>query len=504
MLLKSNFQHRSIDKDRINNFFLNLSYSQRINLRGRGCFDLDYINTNGDKWVSREHGRSIVFRFDNKFIKNKSLPSYKNLIKWAVSQFITSYSLMYALDLYYKLGEFIDFINLREFTFEECLGYLEKVSEQKDGDTSSSYFAFKRFIRMLIEIETPGFLPEDIFLLEQSPVPETINWDAYYDLELKLKPYECAFIQKGISRDNVNLNDLTYSELLETIIISICYEVGLRGCQLYKLHDDNFISIDNKYYSIVRPLAKLGNFAQHQGTDRVQISKETGRFIETLQKKRNGIGQLLRDENNSLTYGNHFNLLINKALHRWGASRDVNFTTYDFRHNVGHTLAMQGSSAEEIAFILGHNNTVVARHYISSTPEIAKRKQLALGGNKFYQQMIGMIMTGEIVKEDNWNGKHVVGEVGSQLCTGIGGCAADSCKYHPVHSCYSCKDYNPFLNGHHQQVLDALREQVNEVMTLSDSVGQIKENPAISILEGTIAQVKAVISRCAIDEATMS
>ena len=38
----------------------------------------------------------------------------------------------------------------------------------------------------------------------------------------------------------------------------------------------------------------------------------------------------------------------------------------DFRHHVGYSLAMAGSSAEEIAYILGHSSVVTARHYIFS------------------------------------------------------------------------------------------------------------------------------------------
>ncbi len=63
-------------------------------------------------------------------------------------------------------------------------------------------------------------------------------------------------------------------------------------------------------------------------------------------------------------------------------------TSTDLRHNVGHSLAMQGASAEEIAHILGHSSLVVAKHYIRATPALAlialKHSVLTLCGKTWW------------------------------------------------------------------------------------------------------------------------
>ena len=77
----------------------------------------------------------------------------------------------------------------------------------------------------------------------------------------------------------------------------------------------------------------------------------------------------------------------------------------DFRHHVGYSLAMAGSSAEEIAYILGHSSVVTARHYIFSTPQLAQIRAQALGRNTLYKQMIAMLLTGRLVYRQEWKQK---------------------------------------------------------------------------------------------------
>jgi hypothetical protein len=43
------------------------------------------------------------------------------------------------------------------------------------------------------------------------------------------------------------------------------------------------------------------------------------------------------------------------------------YTASLFRHNVGHSMAMSGASAPEIAYILGQSSYVVADRYIAAT-----------------------------------------------------------------------------------------------------------------------------------------
>ncbi|HHV9133410.1 TPA: integrase core domain-containing protein [Escherichia coli] len=118
-------------------------------------------------------------------------------------------------------------------------------------------------------------------------------------------------------------------------------------------------------------------------------------------------------------------------------------TPTDLRHNVGHSLAMQGASAEEIAHVLGHTSLAVAKYYIMATPALALIRAKALGSNPVWQNMVAMMLTGELVDSAHWKGHPVVGLVGDELHDKIGGCSRNSstCPFSEVRSCYGCLYY---------------------------------------------------------------
>ncbi|HIC1535181.1 TPA: hypothetical protein ACW0GM_005233 [Klebsiella pneumoniae] len=172
-------------------------------------------------------------------------------------------------------------------------------------------------------------------------------------------------------------------------------------------------------------------------------------------------------------------------------------TPTDLRHNVGHSLAMQGGSAEEIAHILGHTSLTVAKYYILATPALALIRAKALGTNPVWQSMVAMMLTGELTSSTEWQGQRVVGIVGDQLHDGIGGCTRGDgeCPFCEVRCCYGCLYYRPFTDGDHQAVLESVVKEVDELISISDSVGNAR-NPLISIHETTQFEIQSVIARC--------
>ncbi|HCO8300854.1 TPA: site-specific integrase, partial [Escherichia coli] len=172
-------------------------------------------------------------------------------------------------------------------------------------------------------------------------------------------------------------------------------------------------------------------------------------------------------------------------------------TPTDLRHNVGHSLAMQGVSAEEIAHILGHSSLTVAKYYILATPALALIRAKALGINPVWQNMVAMMLTGELTSSTKWQDQRVVGIIGDELHDGIGGCSRDDgkCPFSEVRCCYGCLYFRPFTDGDHQAVLESVVKEVDELISISDSVGNAR-NPLISIHETTQFEIQSVIARC--------
>lgn len=77
------------------------------------------------------------------------------------------------------------------------------------------------------------------------------------------------------------------------------------------------------------------------------------------------------------------------------------------------------------------------------------------------------------------------------------GCSRDNgdCPFSEVRCCYGCLYYRPFTDGDHQAVLESVVKEVDELISISDSVGNAR-NPLISIHETTQFEIQSVIARC--------
>lgn len=173
------------------------------------------------------------------------------------------------------------------------------------------------------------------------------------------------------------------------------------------------------------------------------------------------------------------------------------YTLYDFRHNIGHSMAMLNASAEEIASVLGHSSTVAAQYYIMSTPELALLKHKSLGQNPVWKDMMGLLLTGYIVDENDWTGKTVSGVIKGSFIHRIGGCSRKQSKCHlaKVRSCYGCFYFRPFkCLSQHQAVLEVITDELLDLVKTSHDSGD-RANPLIDTATQTKNEIEMVINR---------
>ena len=477
-------------------FIDQLSYKRSITFHGALHNDTVCLDTAGDVWWMRRVGVSYTFDFNK--IDNTHI---RQLMKWAVYKFLSNYSIG-TVNIFYR--KFV--LGVREFaqlTLPALVDRLialaskaEKTFSGKNHSEACQFSIIKRFLGFLIDEGAPNTDIEDHFILEQLPCPKRETWHGYYELEVKLKPLEIQFVHTHYQHDSKHLNRLSYNDLRAFVTLRICYEIGLRPIQLFKLSKLDFQNIDDKYFSLHRPLAKHGRENDNKvGVDKLSISPELGRSIQTLISRQTGTNQqLLQHKNGSSSSTKKYNHYINQTLKRWGA-KDIFKTAYDFRHNLAHSMAMAGSSSSDIAYMLGHSSEKTAKHYILACPNIAYIREKALANNATWGAMVALL-TGEITIARDWQGETVFGMVGNQLITGIGGCDAKECEFNPILNCYGCNDFYPFVDGNHEYVFKSLQAEVKKVIAISDISNQTAINPAFSQLEGILEQVKSVIGRC--------
>ncbi|MFT7681649.1 MAG: integrase [Moritella dasanensis] len=469
-------------------FASELRYKRYIHFHAATHGDTAYLDTSEDVWDIRTGGRLYIMKF------GRVDEQIQLIIKWLIVKFLSSYS----IDRSFKVLKIIEMQawTIDDLTLPKLYEKMELSRNSKSGYDQNDFSVIKRITDYLISHGAPGTDIEDLFELEQQLPESSLNVGGYYDMEVRLSPLEEQFIRTHSSHDTQYMTRLNYTELRDFIVLRLCYELGLRPIQLFRLSNDGFQSVGNHYFSLLRPWAKRGKPSEHKkGTDKLAISPDLGRAIQSLIARQNSQSlQLLQNENGSDWTKRNGTRSINNILARWGAGYQHK-TVYDFRHNMAHRMVMAGSSASEIAYMLGHSTLEAARHYIAASPSISALREKALGRNGTYGAMVALL-TGDISLPDDWQDKKVLGRIGDELATGIGGCDATDCEYVPVYNCYGCQDFHPFKDGHHNSVLAALRFEASKIIAISESAHQSGMNPAMTQLEGTMEQVKAVISRC--------
>lgn len=469
-------------------------------------FDTKFINSNDDIWEYNYSGRLVVLNFSK-------LKKYeKKLAKFILANYI-QYNSPSALDG--KLSAYFYLINiLISKKLKVNFDNLKKILE--DNTNKYEYYYFIKFLTKQLFLE--NFYKFDVdkeYDLEFIKRPSSFNSNLYYqEYEDRIDYPVVTMIQQGFSKLNHYLatqpTSIKDETLLNASMLGLVYVSGLRPVQLAKLSTKD-IKIDtsrglDKFnrYSILIPYAKQARYIHEKIA--VKLPEEIANIVLAYIKK-----YKLHPDEKLFNMGDNAakfcQLAINTQLFDFAPEAYKSavlceemirqkYSYSDFRHHVGYSLAMAGSTAEEIAYILGHSSLVTARHYIFSTPEMAQIRAQALGRNTLYKQMIAMLLTGRLVYKKNWQYKKVLGNIGAKIHHDIGGCSyQDKCLFQPVRNCYGCIYFHPFADADHTNVLKSIQEEINDLIKLSDGIG-VSRNPLIRVHESTKFEIESVITRC--------
>lgn len=473
-------------------------------------FDSKFIQTSNEVWAFTYSGERIQLNF------SKLLSFEIKLVKYFLANFIQTntpssldvifHAFIYAIKFLKRNQLKLNFHNLKSILLN-----LAKI------DNHAYYYNLKFLVKLLFLDGFSGFNIDQEYELEFLERPKAFNSNLYYQQYEDPIDYPIiTMIQQGFSKLNHNIvnsnKDVDNQTLLYSAILGLIYVTGLRPVQLAKLSVEN-IKIDTTRtidhfhrYSVLIPYAKQARYVHEKIA--VKLPEEVAEIILFYIKRfKLNLGDKLFDLGESST--RFCSKAINTQLFNFAPESYRNavlsgemikqkYSFSDFRHHVGYSLAMAGSSAEEIAYILGHSSVVTARHYIYSTPELAQIRARALGKNSLYQQMIAMLLTGRLIYKKDWEQTKVLGNIGSKIHFDIGGCSyKDKCLFQPVRNCYGCMYFHPFIDANHGNVLESIQNEINDLIKLSDGIG-VSRNPLIRVHESTKFEIESVIARCAI------
>ncbi|MGL6545231.1 site-specific integrase [Aeromonas caviae] len=463
-------------------------------------FDSVTAETSSDIWRFTIGGEKNIFNFT--VISNVLM---RKFAKFCCVSFINSGSPLRG-SRWNQMKHAFDF---QDFSYN---GFKAELSSKDILESPEKYTSIKALLRLLCQINFPGFAMENLEDFILIPVPNTINpFLKYQDLENAFPSPLKGLISRSIISASKRVDTLSDDEIINFTLFGLSYYTGMRPIQFSKITVEDF-KIDTKSessglyrYSLNMPYGKQTKITN----DKVKIAlpAEIGVLVQEY-VKRNNLNQgdrfVLIDE----YIVQYLNDILQKMLFSIqplavqeqvvnGSVILPRLTTYDFRHNVGHSLALAGASADEIAYMLGHSSLIAATYYISATPELAMLKSKALGDNPVWQNMINLLLTGYAVEEKTWLKRTVSGSLGGKLHIKIGGCERpdEDCTLAKVRSCYGCFYFRPFTDlVKHNAILDCINKELIDTLEVSEKSGNI-HNPALEIIANFKGEVQMVINR---------
>ncbi|UPR54835.1 hypothetical protein ITG09_17965 [Vibrio cyclitrophicus] len=468
--------------------------------------DTPYIQTKSDRWEYVRLGRIHVLRFDLS-------PSWNKLLKLLVIKYTSGHLAPLSKEIFNSIKKFIR--TLEYVSYSSFFNWLESCAA---ADKVQGYFGVKSITRYLVRIGFPEFDIDDLESLVRLPTPSTTNpFLRYQDVEAAMPTHTKNLIVNRLVEFGTpeGLSALSDKELKDLSVLAISYSVGCRPQQFAKLIGDSVkLHAMNHKTGLKRYLIAVHLVKQSAVTDAatpVALSSEIGRIIDEYKKRfniedRDTLYPYDGDKKRSLPQQMHKSLNdallfiqpddVKVAIEKERMDTPT-YTLYDFRHNIGHSMAMLNASAEEIAMVLGHASTVAASYYIQATPDIALLKHKALGSNPVWKGMMGLLLTGYSVSEAEWEGYFVSGIIRGKLIKRVGGCERHQklCHLQKVRSCYGCFYFRPFRDiNKHREVLYIMSEELFDVINVSHE-GQGVLNPLIDTATQTKNEIEMVINR---------
>ncbi|EPW6431347.1 hypothetical protein ACWOHQ_002679 [Vibrio parahaemolyticus] len=469
-------------------------------------FDTPYVQTKNDCWEYIRMGRTHLEKFDLDELSNK-------LLKWLSSIHTEShmaplgYIRFNALKNLLKESKSVSFSD-----FKQRLDVLSKTTNSMD------YYLLKSATYSLIRHGFPGFDIDDEETLNRVATPNVTDpFLRYQEVEDTMPTHFKNLIANRLVEFGTEegLRSLADKDLKNLCVLGLSFAIGprpqqfamLKGCSFKLIAANHKTAL--KLYEVAVPLAKQPTVPVD--LPKVNLSQEIGALLDEY-KHRFNIG----DDDALFPYAGDVNNALSREIHkalndalRFIQPDDVKekirlkkmhrprYTAYDFRHNIGHSMAMAGASAEEIAHVLGQTTEVAAQYYIMSTPELALLKHKALGQNPVWKDMMGLLLTGYLTDESEWSGKTVSGMLKGKLIHRIGGCnrLQEKCHLALVRSCYGCFYFRPFRSlNKHETVLEVITHELFELVKTSQDAGQ-HNNPLIDAATQTKNEIEMVINR---------
>lgn len=152
-----------------------------------------------------------------------------------------------------------------------------------------------------------------------------------------------------------------------------------------------------------------------------------------------------------------------------GTENNIHINAYKFRRTIATRLSILGFNTADISNFLDHKSSKTTKGYIELNNDSIAHL------NATFTQSTNMVKLVEhwnkkVVKPESTKGSKKI----SKNILNIGICLKDSyCTEHPIVSCYTCHQFNPYIDGNHEEsirIIEKTKKEFDENSTFKSGL----------------------------------
>ncbi|MBP1625922.1 MAG: integrase [Holophagaceae bacterium] len=452
----------------------------------------------GIEWNPRDQiwrfsglSKNHLFNFDH--LSSISTENIITSLKFLLTYYICNYSMNHSDNGFGRICALISHahrINNKKIdtiSLEMAVAYRVTLDRRKEWYLGS----MRGFLKKWIDLRLPGLDPKVVVWLDEIHLKGNIKGEAVTTLDPATGAFSTIEYQGIITALN-NQFAKGAIELEDYILVWLFMALGTRAINLAALKIKDFGKVNTSdgitSYLIQVPRAKQrGKLPRSEFKARKLIS-ELGILLDNYaQSVRMKWGHLMANSdelplfvksNDSVAFEglkHHYNsndiaIRLRSIFDILGVKSErtngpLHITTKRFRYTIGTRAAAEGASELVIAELLDHSDTQNVGVYLETVPEILDRidKAMAIHLAPMAQAFAGQLINDESqAKRGGDPRSRIVGPEAPKRpvgnCGSFGFCGAAA----PI-ACYTCRNFQPWRDGPHAEVLKSLiaeRERV--------------------------------------------
>lgn len=471
------------------------------------------VNLHDDNWLMSEltEDLNIHFGICRPFVSDEMEDSFRHVLSW----YVQNASLSYTRNIFFCCVKFFAFISavavgkVTEVTSADILNY--KVFLGQNREWYLGYIS--GFLKKWNRLGYRGVSDEAISLLSELKFKGNPKGVAVATMD----PQKGPFTQLEVDAIR-NALHLAYRdgriELDDYILVLIFLTFGVRPvqCAALKIGDFNVDKSSGRYEFYLKiPRAKMRLSAARSEFKERCLTADFGQLISmyidgvtekwagTLKdvaqlpffifKRGDGSrrrGTILHSTSSELR-SRLSKTLKTLAVKSERTGKAIKSNSYRFRSTIGTRAAEEGHGELTIAELLDHLDTQSVGVYVKATPTIIERIDRAIA---FRLAPLAHAFAGKVISNSSEASRDgPCSSIFSPKITGsfeaISSCGKNSpCQLLKPIACYTCSNFEPWLDGPHEQVLNYLLSERERLLKSSDQrIASINDREILAVAE---------------------